>query len=96
MISPRRLPAPVATGVRGHRSIVIRAARASDATALDRLAKLSDRVVPAAPLLVAEVDGEVLAASPVAGGQTLTDPFAVTVDVSELLNLRAAQLRAAA
>jgi len=38
----------------------------------------------------------VLAAAPIEGGQTLTDPFRVTIDVSELLALRAAQLRAAA
>lgn len=95
-MTARRLPAPVASGVRGHRSIVIRPARASDASAIARLALLSARRPPEAPLLVAEVDGEVLAASPVAGGQPVTDPFAVTIDISELLALRAAQLRAAA
>jgi len=92
----RRLPTPVASGVRAHGSIVIREARTSDAAAIERLARLSDRRSPAAPLLVAEVDGEVLAAVPIAGGRSLTNPFAVTVDVSELLALRAAQLRAAA
>ena len=95
-MTARRLPAPVASGVRAHRSIVIRAARPSDATVIARLALLSDRRPPEAPLLVAEVDGEVLAASPVDGGPAVTDPFVVTLDVSELLALRAAQLRAAA
>lgn len=92
----RRLPTPVASGVRSHGSIVIRSARASDATAIERLARLSDRRVPAAPVLVAEVDGEILAAAPLTGELGVADPFTVTVDVTELLALRAAQLRAAA
>ena len=95
-MSGRRLPTPVASGVRAHGSIVIRAARTADATDIERLAALSDRPLPQTALLVAEVDGEVLAAAPIDGGQTLSDPFRVTIDVSELLALRAAQLRAAA
>jgi hypothetical protein len=91
-----RLPASLAGAVGSRSAIVIRAARPADETAIARLARLSDRRVPAAALVVAEVDGTVVAAAPVDGGTALTDPFAVTVDVTELLALRASQLRAAA
>ncbi len=91
-----RLPASVADAVGSRSAIVIRPARRADEAAISRLARLSDRRVPAAALLVAEVDGAVVAAAPVDGGTALSDPFAVTVDVTELLALRAVQLRAAA
>ncbi len=48
------------------------------------------------PLLVVEVDGELVAAAPAAGGDVVSDPFRVTLDVAELLRLRSTQLRAAA
>ena len=48
------------------------------------------------PLLVVEVDGELVAAAPAAGGDVVSDPFRVTLDVAELLRLRSSQLRAAA
>jgi hypothetical protein len=91
-----RMPASLADAVGSRSAIVIRAARSGDGPAIARLARLSDRRVPAAALVVAEVDGAVVAAAPVDGGTALTDPFAVTVDVTELLALRAVQLRAAA
>jgi hypothetical protein len=75
---------------------VIRSAERADHDAIDRLARLTDRRVPDTSLLVAEVDGSVIAAAPLDGGVVLTDPFLVTVDVTELLALRTAQLRAAA
>ena len=91
-----RMPVSLADAMGSRSSIVIRAARPADDEAIGRLARLSDRRVPAAALLVAEVDGALVAAAPVDGGTALTDPFAVTVDVTELLALRAGQLRAAA
>lgn len=91
-----RLPASLADAVGRRSAIVIRAARPTDEQALARLARLSDRRLPGAALVVAEVDGTLVAAAPVDGGTPLTDPFAVTVDVTELLELRAGQLRAAA
>ncbi len=91
-----RLPTSIASAVGRRGPIVIRPAECADRDAIARLARLTDRRVPATELLVAEVDGSVLAAAPVEGGAPLTDPFLVTVDVTELLALRTAQLRAAA
>ncbi len=66
-----------------------------DAAALDRVARLSDRRLPPAPLLVAEVDGEILAARG-ADGSSVVNPFQLTGDLLDLLELRATHLRAAA
>jgi hypothetical protein len=92
----RRLPTSIASAVEHRGPILIRPAERADGDAIDRLARLTDRRVPDASLLVAEVDGSVIAAAPLDGGTPLTDPFLVTIDVTELLALRTAQLRAAA
>jgi len=91
-----RLPCVVASAVGGRGTISIRRARPADGPALERLAALTDRRLPPEPLLVAEVDGELLAASPSGGGEVLSDPFRVTLDIVELLRLRSRQLSAAA
>ena len=91
-----RVPATVASAVGGRSSIVIRYARPTDGAALGRLADLADRRLPSTLLLVAEADGELVAAAPATGGDVVTNPFRVTLDVVELLRLRASQLRAAA
>ena len=91
-----RVPATVASAVGGRSSIVIRYARPADGPALGRLAGLADRQLPSTLLLVAEADGELVAAAPATGGDVVTNPFRVTLDVVELLRLRASQLRAAA
>jgi hypothetical protein len=91
-----RLPATVASAVGGRGTIAIRRAVPADSAAIARLEGLADRRLPRAPLLVAEVDGELVAAAPEAGGDVVTDPFRVTLDVAELLRLRSNQLRAAA
>jgi hypothetical protein len=73
-------------------SISIRPARRDDFTALWALAGLDDADgVPAEPLLVAERDGEIVAARSVADGATIADPFQRTADAVELLHLRASQ-----
>jgi hypothetical protein len=82
-----------AVGTRGE--IALRLALPADDAAVDRLAGLSERRRPVGTVLVAEVDGVVLAAAD-ADGRVVSDPFLVTLDVTELLRLRAAQLRAAA
>jgi predicted ATP-grasp superfamily ATP-dependent carboligase len=92
-----RLPAIVASTVGGRRAIVIRNAGADDRAALARLADLADRRLPSGRLLVAEADGELVAAIDATGaGEVVSDPFRVTLDVVELLRLRSRQLRAAA
>ena len=70
----------------------VRLAGASDAAALDELGELESTASPKGPTLVAEVNGRVLAALTLRGGQVLADPFEHTADLVELLKLRAAQL----
>lgn len=95
-MTSRGLPATVASVVGGRDRIAIRRVLPSDGEALARLQALAERRLPEGPLLVAEVDGELVAAVPAAGGDVVTDPFRVTLDVVELLHLRSSQLRAAA
>jgi hypothetical protein len=73
--------------------VTIRTATAADAPAVRRLAELDERRVPAGPLVLAEVGGEVVAALPVDGGPALADPFRRTAELTPLLALRARQLR---
>jgi len=89
-------PPALVEAVRGRESIVLRVARPGDAAALRVLADLADRQLPTpGPLLVAEVDGDLIAAVSANGRTTVSDPFRATGDVIELLRLRAGQLRAA-
>ncbi len=90
------LPATVASAVGRRGTISIRRALPTDDRALGRLAELADRRLPVGPLLLAEVEGEIVAAVAAAGGDVVADPFRVTLDVTELLRLRTSQLRAAA
>lgn len=77
--------------------IVIRPAFADDALPLIRLAALdSAPAVPAAPLLVAELDGELRVALSLVDGRVIADPFVATAEVVELLRFRAASLAAPA
>jgi hypothetical protein len=94
-MSPR-VPVALASVVGARGSIVIRFARPSDAEALGRLQELAGRRLPDVRLLVAEADGELVAALPAGGDDVVSDPFRVTLDVAELLRLRSRQLRAAA
>ena len=57
---------------------------------------LSGRSLGSEPILVAESDGDLVAAASTRDGNVVSDPFRVTLDVSELLRLRTSQLRAAA
>ena len=72
--------------------ITIRLARRSDATALARLAALEERSVPSGRVIVGVVDGALVAALPLEGGEPLADPFQPTFDLLSLLRLRARQL----
>jgi hypothetical protein len=79
-------------------TLVIRMARAGDDAVLARLAQLDGHRPPDPPLehtrlLVAEVEGEVLAALPLDGNHPLADPFRPTASLVEMLELRATQLR---
>jgi hypothetical protein len=79
----------------GHRSsssaqtIVIRPAYADDELALRRLATLDSASVPAAPLLLGEIDGELRAALSLEDGTAVADPFFPTLHLVELLRSHA-------
>ncbi len=73
-------------------TVVVRLARHGDDAALRRLAALDSRRPPAGPALVAETDGEVVAALALGGGPAVADPFRLTADLVGLLELRAAQM----
>jgi hypothetical protein len=72
--------------------ITIRRATEDDARALDRLARLDSRRLPAGPHLIALADDVPVAAISLSSGQTVANPFAATDAVVTLLNERAAHL----
>ena len=90
------VPRAVRRVVAGRGQIVIRRAGVDDSGALLRLVQLADRPAPREPVLLAESDGQLVAAVSTATGETVSDPFVATADVIDLLRLRARQLDSAA
>ena len=80
--------------MRSMNTLTIRSATASDAVALDRLAQLDSRELPAAPHLLAESGGRVIAAVSTRDGDAIADPFERSSDAVALLRRRARQLNA--
>jgi len=81
---------------RGRRGeLRIRAATDADMAALVRLARLDSSRPPAGTILVAEDDGELVAAMGVEDGAAIADPFRPTAAIVEMLRVRADQLRPA-
>ncbi len=77
-------------------TITIRRVRPGDVPAVELLAALESRPVPPGPLLVAEVEGKIEAATSLReGGQTVANPSAQGGEAVSLLYVRAEQLRAA-
>ena len=74
-------------------TVVIRAARGSDGTLLDQLAELDSQRPLSGDVLLAEQDGELVAA--IAGERVIADPFRPTADVIALLRVRAGGSRPA-
>src|SRR5215208_684722 len=72
--------------------VVIRPARADEATSLAALAALDGTTAPTGRALVAEVGGSIRAALPLDGGRAFADPFRRTSDLVALLEARAGQL----
>jgi hypothetical protein len=80
-----------------NQSLTIRMAGPADDAALTRLAQLdSASPVGTAAVLVAALDGELVAALPREDGRTIANPFRRTADVVALLEARAAELDIAA
>ena len=59
-----------------------------------KLSERDGRGKPPGPLLVAEVDGRLLAARSLEDGRSVADPFHHTAHLSELLALRSVHLHA--
>ena len=81
--------------VGGYDSVAVRLARPDDEAAIWRIAALDGRKAPRGQVLVAEADGEVIAALSVTDGDRAADPFRWTSDVMALMEMRAEQLAGA-
>ena len=77
-------------------AVTIRISLERDAPAVARIAELDSARAPAAPLLLAEVDGEPRAAISLTDGAVVANPFHATAELVELLRARRLQLRAPA
>src|SRR5437764_6361057 len=76
------------------RSILIRYSGIGDEAGLRRLAALDSRVLPPGSFLLAEIDGELVAAAPLdVDAEPLSDPFRPTANLRALLALRADHVR---
>jgi hypothetical protein len=76
-------------------AVALRLCSVHDDAALERLAVLEGRAVPSGRLVLAEVNGTIVAALPLSGGAPLADPFRPTAHLLPLLRLRASQLEQA-
>jgi hypothetical protein len=74
--------------------VTVRLARSSDTRQLFSLAALDSASVPQGDVVVAESEGRIVAALPLAGGPAIADPFHRTIALVQMLELRARQLRA--
>jgi hypothetical protein len=74
-------------------AVLIRPAAQSDAGTLERLAQLDSASALHGDVLLAEVDGQVLAALRVDDHAHVADPFARTSDLVDLLAARAERIR---
>ena len=73
--------------------LIIRIARDADTEMLEQLARLDDQRPLAGDVLVAEIDGTILAARSMTTGRTIADPFHRTANLVALLDVRAELLR---
>jgi len=76
--------------------VTLRVALPADRRALERLAQLDSRPLPAGPHLVAEREGRVDAALSLSTGEQLADPFRHTGELCDLLRRHAGGRRVAA
>jgi hypothetical protein len=76
--------------------IAIRLATEADHSTLIQLAALDSAAAPRGPVLVADLGGDIVAAHSLLRARTISDPFRLTSDARELLELRAGQFPSAA
>jgi hypothetical protein len=74
-------------------TFTIRRASAGDSAAVVRLAALDSATAPTGDLLLGEVEDELWAAVEIDSGTAIADPFRPSLDVVELLRLRAKMMR---
>ena len=74
-------------------NVTIRWATPADLPALERVAALDSKRLPAGPMLIASVDGQIWAALSTLDGAAIADPFTPSGDLVGLLRTRASQLR---
>ncbi|MGH2867028.1 MAG: hypothetical protein ACRDNK_05590 [Solirubrobacteraceae bacterium] len=87
----RRVPPGAEQSARAER-VTLRFGSAADEDTLARLAALDSAELPAYPVLLAEVDGRLLAALGLSDGTAIADPFHRTADLIDLLRARAHHL----
>ena len=80
----------------GYDNVAIRLAGPEDDPAIGRVAALDGKSAPSGRVLVAEADGEVIAALAIDGRDAVADPFRWTRDVVALMEMRAEQMGEAA
>ena len=90
LLADRSRPVP-STG----EPVALRLCSVHDDAALEQLAVLEGRAVPSGRLVLAEVNGTIVAALPLDGGAPLADPFRPTAHLLPLLRMRASQLEQA-
>ena len=76
--------------------VIVRRFAERDIDAIRKLAALDSKPVPVGGVLVAERDGELVAALPLDGGEALADPFKRTAEIVVLLERRAPEFNGAA
>jgi hypothetical protein len=76
-------------------SVLMRRASAADSARIWALARLDNKRMPSGPFLVAELDGEIVAALSLSGSGVVADPFRPTADAVAMLKLRARQVSGA-
>jgi hypothetical protein len=75
---------------------VIRTATEEDAHALSQLAQLDSQRPLGGNVLIGEIDGDTAAAISLNENRVISDPFQHTVQLAQMLRMRAASLTAAA
>jgi hypothetical protein len=70
--------------------VVLRSSRSGDEDGVRALAQRDSHPVPAAPLILAESDGRLLAALSLASGEAIADPFEPTAHLVAALRAHAA------
>jgi hypothetical protein len=83
LVVPTRSPAD--HGRQFEPSVTIRLSRDDDAEPIRCLAELDSRRAPSGRVMLAEVDGELVAAVPTGGGPAIADPFRRTAQIVEIL-----------